>query len=96
MWQLDPAGTYVQVAHVLRVNAVEVSLKSRLNGGWKERDAITVSFPASHGYLVGRKVEILDPESGALEEPQAGPVEQDRHQPRRAAKCQQDGTRLVP
>ena len=67
---------------MLRTNTVDVASKIRLGYCRKQRHAVLLAFTVPNHDLVQSEVGVLDAQSGAFEEPQAGAVEQHRHQPR--------------
>jgi hypothetical protein len=95
MEQLHPTGASGRVAVVLDTVAGELALKRRHDGGGQHGGPVSPALPASHHDVVRGEVEVLDPQPGALDEAETSAVEENGHEPRRAAERQKDGPHLV-
>jgi hypothetical protein len=62
----------------------------------QQRNPILVAFAAPHDDVIGLEVDILHTQPGAFKQPKARPVEQARHELRRAAETGEDGAHLRP
>ena len=69
---------------VLFLNVRDVRGELGLDGVGQHRGAILVALAAPHEDLVAAEVDVLDAQAAALEQAQAGAVEQGRHQARHA------------
>jgi len=62
-------------------HADEVPRERGLRDRGQNGQAIPISLPTADGDLAAPEVDVLHPEPGAFEQPQAGAVEQRRHEP---------------
>ena len=81
---------------MLLADALQVPGEVRLHDGRQHRHAVLVALAAPHDDLVRPEIHVLDAEAAALEEPEPGPIEQKRHESRRAFEPAQHGPHLVP
>jgi hypothetical protein len=79
---------------VLLLDHLEMPHEVRLDGLGQHRDAVLVALAAPHGYPVGREIDVLDPEAGALEEAKPSTVQEDAHQADGPVKLPNDGAHL--
>src|SRR5512135_1427338 len=96
MGQPDPAGAAGPVGIVLDPPAPELLAERRPYGGGQHGDAIRVALATADGDLAQLEVEILDPEPQALEEPEAGSVQEGADQARRAVEAVEHAADLAP
>jgi hypothetical protein len=52
----------------------------RLDRGWENRHTILVALGGAYHDLIRAEIDVLHAKATALENPQAGPIEQERHQ----------------
>jgi hypothetical protein len=93
--QLDPAGAVPEVAVVLPAPPLEVGEQVGLYRGRQHGGAIFMPLAVADGELVRREIDVLHAQATALEQPQSGAVQQDRHEPRHAVEALEDGADLL-
>ena len=81
---------------MLPADALQVPGEVRLHDGRQHRHAVLVALAAPHDDLVRPEIHVLDAEAAALEEPEPGAIEKQRHESRRAFEPAQHGPHLVP
>jgi hypothetical protein len=74
----------LEIELVLPPHPLEMPRQIGLHRSRQHRDAVLVALAASDDQLVGGKVDILNAQPAAFEQPEPGSVEQVRHEPGRA------------
>jgi hypothetical protein len=80
----------------MRPNELKMPEELCLHGGGPHGDAVCVPLAAPHDDLGGCEVDILDPQTAALEQPEPRPGGPVRHQPGRAGQPLQHGPHRIP
>lgn len=93
--KFDPAGALPEVGLVLPTHPLEMCRQGLLDGGREHADAILASLAVADDDLVGGEVDVLHAQAAALEQAEAGPVEQDGHEPAHAAEFAKHGVDLL-
>ena len=93
--QFDPAGAASQVGIMLVLRPLKMLDECWLDYCWEHGGAILRALAVTDDDLVRREVDILNSQTTALEEAQAGAIEQRRHEPLCAVELADDGAHLV-
>jgi len=72
-------------------DCVQMPGQLRVDDGRQRRDAVLVSLAGADGDLMPGEVDVLNPQPSALEQPQAGAIQQDGHETGSTAKLADDG-----
>ena len=84
-------GTDAQISLMLLANAVEVKLELGDEGDRQWREPVFAAFAVAHADFSALEVDVFDAKLRALEEAQAGAVEQGRHEVGSAVELGQKG-----
>jgi hypothetical protein len=93
--ELDVARAGAEVGRVLALGSFELPPEIGRDGLWEERDAILQALALPNDDLTRAEVQVLDTQSGALGDAQAGTVEKSSHEERRIFQVFEDATNLV-
>ena len=80
---------------MLRPDPLEVGSQGAAHHGRQHRPAVSPALPPTHHDLAAVEVDVLHAQLQALEQAEAGAVEERRHQPSRAGEPRQHGRHLL-
>jgi hypothetical protein len=80
---------------VLLSHPFEMEREASLDRRRQHRRPILAAFAVADRDLVGHEVDVLDPETTALEEPETGAIEESHHQPRNTVEVTEDGAHIL-
>ena len=89
------AGAALEVGEVLALDALQVRAQGRDEPGGQDGHPVLSSLSVADDQLLAGEVHVLDAQAAALQQAEAGPVHQGRHEPRRTAHAAQHGDDLV-
>jgi hypothetical protein len=93
--ELDAAGAATEVGLVLRLSGGELVAQGLETRVGERGDAIAAAFGVADDDFAAVEIEVFDAKGGALEEAQAGAVEERRHQVGRAAEIGEERRHLL-
>ncbi len=80
MREFDPTRAGTEVRVVQSLDGFEMGLQLRVNSRGEHRAAVTRALTAPDDNLVAREIDVLDSKTAALEQAQAGAVEDRGHE----------------
>src|SRR5437867_2674388 len=96
---VDHGGGHVAVTEivlVLQESRAEMGAEGIAQGGGEHGDPVRPSLPVAHHDLAAREVDVLDAQSAAFHEPQAGPIEKRGHDAGDALEAREDRVDFRP